>query len=229
MPWIEIALSPHSEWNEDGLKDWALALGAFLNERGTELDPQIRMLPGYNVVQLGVTGIEDLTISSTERLVILRGLSLNGNVESDFARFVVRFALQMGALGVCVSSSDLSEKSYWRKLGGVIRPDPVPLMGSICREKVGVKQLYKFGLLVTYEDEPILCLEPIACNAHSSGTVSLAQRRLEKMYGGSPIGFASRMAAHCPWIISKVQWTDLLSFSRLQAFEILAGTVNKNQ
>ncbi|KGK90396.1 hypothetical protein DP73_07040 [Desulfosporosinus sp. HMP52] len=229
MPWIEIALSPRSEWNEDGLKDWALALGAFLNEKGTELDPQIRMLPGYNVVQLGETGIGDLTLSSTERLVILKGLSLNRNVESDFARFVVRFALQMGALGVCVSSSDFSDKSFWRKLGGVIRPDPVPLEGSICGEKVGVKQLFKFGLLVTYKDEPMLCLEPIACNAHSPGIVSLAQRRLEKMYGGSPIGFTSRMAAHCPWIISKVQWTDLLSFSRLKAFEILAEIVNKNQ
>lgn len=229
MPWIEIELSPRSEWNEDGLKDWALALGAFLTEKGTELDPQIRMLPGYNVVQLGEAGVGDLTLSSAERLVILNGLSLKGSVECDFARFVIRFALQMGARGVCVANADFSEKSFWRKLGGIIRPDPVPLEGMISPEKVGVKQLFKFSLLVTYEDEPALCLEPIACNAHSPGLISLAQRRLEKMYGRGPLGFASRVAVHCPWDISRIQWTDLLSYSRLQAFDLLEGIVNQNQ
>ena len=103
MPWIEIELSPRVEWNEDGLEDWTLALGAFLTERGTGLNPMIKMLPGYNIVQLGETGIGELTLSSSERLVILDGLSLKGNVECDFARFVVRFACQMGALNrLCV-------------------------------------------------------------------------------------------------------------------------------
>lgn len=229
MPWIEIALTPRSEWNEDGLEDWALALGAFLTERGTGLNPQIQMLPGYNVVQLGEAGIGDLTLSSAERLVILNGLSLKGNVECDFARFVVRFALQMGAVGVCVSDASPTEKSFWRQLGGVIQPDPVPLEGSICREKVAIRQLAKFSLQVIYENEPVLCLEPITCNTHSPGLISLAQRRLEKMLGGSPIGFASRVAVHCPWHISRVQWADLLSFSRLQAFDMLEDIVNKSQ
>ncbi|MCB8814092.1 hypothetical protein [Desulfosporosinus shakirovi] len=229
MPWIEIALSPRSEWNEDGLKDWALALGTFLTEKGTGLNPQIQMLPGYNVVQLGDAGIGDLTLSSAERLVILDGLSLKGNVECDFARFVVRFALQMGALGVCVSNASLSEKSFWQKLGGVIQPDPVPLEGPISPDKVGIRQLSKFSLSVTYESEPVLCLEPITCNAHPPGPISLAQRRLEKMYGGCPLGFASRAAVHSPWIISREQWTDLLSFSRLQAFDLLEHIVNKAQ
>jgi len=226
MPWIEIELSPRSEWNEDVLNDWALALGAFLTERGTGLNPQIRMLPGYNVVQLGEAGIGDLTLSSAERLVILDGLSLKGNVECDFARFVVRFALQMGALGVCVCNASSSERSFWRKLGGIIRPDPVPLEGPICREKVAIRQLAKFSLLVTYESKPVLCLEPITCNAHASGLISLAQRRLEKMYGGSQLGFASRVAFHCPWSISREQWADLLSLSRLQAFDLLEDIVN---
>ncbi|HBV85965.1 MAG TPA: hypothetical protein DEF42_04705 [Desulfosporosinus sp.] len=229
MPWIEIALSPHSEWNEDGLEDWALALGAFLTEKGTGSNPQIQMLPGYNVVQLGEAGIGDLTLSSAERLVIIDGLSLKGNVECDFARFVVRFALQMGALGVCISNASSSEKSFWRKLGGVIQPDPVPLEEPICREKVGVRQLARFSLQVTYDSEPVLCLEPIACNAHAPGLISLAQRRLEKMYGGSPLGFASRVAVHCPWNISRDQWTDLLSFSRLEAFDLLEEIVKKAQ
>lgn len=229
MPWIEIELSPRSDWHEDGLQDWALALGAFLIERGTVLNPQIRMLPGYNVVQLGEAGIGDLTLSSAERLVILDGLSLKGEVECDFARFVVRFALQMGAVGVCVSNASSTEKSFWRKLGGVIQPDPVPLEGPICREKVAIRQLAKFSLLVTYESEPVLCLEPITCNAHPPGLISLAQRRLEKMYGGSPLGFASRVAVHCPWSISQAQWVDLLSFSRLQAFDLLEDIVNVSQ
>jgi len=229
MPWIEIALSPRSEWNEDGLEDWALALGAFLTEKGTELNPQIHMLPGYNVVRLGDTEIGDITLSSAERLVILDGLSLKGNLECDFARFVVRFALQMGAVGVCVSNASSSEKGFWRKLGGVIQPDPVPLEGPICGEKVAIRQLAKFSLQVMYESKSVLCLEPIICNTHSSGVISLAQRRLEKMYGGIPLGFASRVTIHCPWIISREQWVDLLSYSRLQAFDLLEQIVNKAQ
>ena len=225
MSWIEIELSPRSEWNEEGLEDWALALGAFLTERGTGLNPQICMSPGYNVVQLGEAGIGKLTLSSAERLVILDGLSLKGNVECDFARFLVDFARQMGALGIRVSISSSDEKSFWRKLGGTIQPDPVPLEGSICPENVTIKQLAKFSLLVTYKGEPVLCLEPIACNAHAPGPVSLAQRRLEKMYGGRPLGFASRVAVHCPWKISREQWEDLLSVSRLQAFDLLEDLV----
>ncbi|TGE32658.1 hypothetical protein [Desulfosporosinus sp. Sb-LF] len=225
MPWIEIVLSPQSEWNEEGLEDWALALGAFLTERGTGLNPRIRMLPGLNVVQLGEAGIGELTLSSSERLVILDGLSLKGNIECDFARFVVRFARQMGALGVCISISSATEKHFWRKLGGIVQPESVPLKSPIDKAKVGIKQLAKFSLLVTYEGEPVLCLEPITCNSHAPGLVSLAQRRLEKMYGGSPLGFASRLAVHCPWNISREQWDDLLSFSRLQAFDLLEDLV----
>ena len=229
MPWMEIELSPQSEWNEDGLEDWAQALGAFLMERGTGLDPQIRMLPGYCILQLGKAGIGELTLSSAERLVILDGLSLKGDLECDFARFVVRFALQMGAVGVYVSIASSSERNFWRKLGGVIQRDPVPLKGPINRENVNVKQLAKFSLLVTYEREPVLCLEPITCNAHAPKLISLAQRRLEKMYGGSPLGFASRVAVHCPWNISREQWDDLLSFSRLRAFDLLSDLVYTSQ
>ena len=229
MSWIEIELSPRVEWNEDGLEDWSLALGAFLTKKGTGLNPVIRVLPGYDVVQLGEEGIGELTLSSSERLVILDGLSLKGNVECDFARFVIRFARQMGALGVCVSNASSTESTFWRKLGGVIQPDPVPLKESIRRGKVAIKQLAKFSLLVTYEGEPVLCLEPIMCNTHSPGLASLAQRRLEKMYGRTPLGFASRMAVHCPWNITREQWDDLLAYSRLQAFDLLEGLVNTGQ
>jgi len=229
MSWIEIELSPRVEWNEDGLEDWSLALGAFLTKKGTGLNPVIRMLPGYDVVQLGEEGIGELTLSSSERLVILDGLSLKGNVECDFARFVIRFARQMGALGVCVSNTSSTERSFWQKLGGVIQPDPVPLKESIRRGKVAIKQLAKFSLLVTYEGEPVLCLEPIMCNTHPPGLASLAQRRLEKMYGRTPLGFASRMAVHCPWNITREQWDDLLAYSRLQAFDLLEGLVNTGQ
>lgn len=229
MPWIEIELSPRSEWNENGLEDWAQALGSFLSEKGTGLEPQVRMLPGYYVLQLGEAGIGELTLSRSERLVILDGLSLKGHVECDFARFAVRFARHMGAVGFCVSGASIAERNFWRKLGGVIQPDPIPLKGSIQRGRVTIKQLAKFSLLVMYENKPVLCLEPITCNAHAPGLVSLAQRRLEKMYGGSPLGFASRMAVHCPWVISREQWDDLLSFSRLQAFDLLEDLVNTSQ
>lgn len=229
MPWIEIELSPRVEWNEDGLEDWTLALGAFLTERGTGLNPMISMLPGYYVVKLGEAGIGKLILSSSERLVILDGLSLKGNVECDFARFVVRFARQMGAVGVCVSNASSTERRFWQKLGGVIQPDPVPLHEPICRGKVAIKQLTNYSLLVTYEGAPVLCLEPIICNAHAPGLVSLAQRRLEKLYGGTPLGFASRRAVHCPWNINREQWEDFLSFSRLQAFDLLEGLVNTCQ
>ena len=229
MPWIEIELSPRSEWNDEGLEDWAQALGSFLSEKGIGAAPQIRMLPGYNVVQLGEEGSGELTLSGSERLVILDGLSLKGNVECDFARFAVRFARHMGAVGFCVSGASSAERSFWRKLGGVIKPDPVPLKGPIRRESVTIRQLAKFSLLVTYKNKPVLCLEPITCNAHAPGLVSLAQRRLEKVYGGTPLGFASRVAVHCPWVISREQWDDLLSFSRLQAFDLLEDLVNTYQ
>ena len=150
-------------------------------------------------------------------------------VHFSVARFVVRFASQMGAVGVCVSNASSTERNFWRKLGGVVQPDPVPLQESIRREKVAITKLAKFSLLVTYEGEPGLCLEPIMCNAHAPGLVSLAQRRLEKMYGGTPLGFASRMAVHCPWNITREQWDDLLSFSRLQAFDLLEGLVKNVQ
>lgn len=226
MPWMEIELSPRSEWNEDGLEDWAQALGAFLTDRGTGLNPQIRVLPGLNVLELGEEGIGELTLSRAERMVILEGLSLKGTIECDLARFVVSFARQMGAVGVCVSINSADDKNFWRNLGGVIQPDSVPLEGTIDREKVAVEQLANFSILVTYKGEPALCLEPITCNAHAPGLISLSQRRLEKIYGGSPLGFASRVAVHCPWSLHREQWDDLLSFSRLQAFDLLEKLVS---
>ena len=229
MSWMEIELSPRSEWNEEGLEDWAQALGAFLTDRGTGLNPTIRVLPGLNILQLGEEGIGELTLSGAERLVILEGLSLEGTIEYDFARFVVSFARQMGAVGVCVSIKSPDDKKFWHQLGGIIRPDSVPLEGSIAQENVAVRQLSKFSLLVTYEGKPALCLEPITCNAHAPGLVSLSQRRLEKMYGGSPLGFASRVAVHCPWKFDRTQWSELLSFSRLQAFDLLEKLVSNSK
>ncbi|WP_407307402.1 hypothetical protein [Desulfosporosinus sp. SB140] len=119
MPWIEIEINPQSDWNEECLEDWALALGAFLTEKGTSLKPEIHMLPGYNVVQLGEEGAGALTLRSSERLVLIDGLELKGTVDYDFARFVVRFASQMGAVGVCASINSSAERNFWRKMGGL--------------------------------------------------------------------------------------------------------------
>ncbi len=226
MPWIEIALSPRIEWNEDCLEDWTLALGAFLTERGISLKPKSSKFPGYNVVEFEEADIGEISISSAERLVILDRFSLKGNMECDFARFLLLFASQMGAAGICVFNAGPAEQSYWSKLGGITQPDPVPLEGAVCREKVAIKQLTKFSLAVTYLGKPVICLEPIICNAHAPGVVSLAQRRLEKMNGGTPLGFASRLAVHCPWKITREQWDDFLSYSRLQAFDLLEDIAN---
>lgn len=228
MPWIEIELSPQTEWNEDGLKDWATALGAFLMEKGTELNPQISILPGYQIFQLGEAGIGEIKLSSSERLVLLNGFTLKGNVEYDFARFIVRFARQMGAVGVCVSGINSSDEDFWRRLGGIIKPDPILFEGPIRQKDVGIQQLAKFSLLITYEGQPVLCLEPITCNAHARGPISLAQYRLEKMYSTGPLGFASRLSVHCPWKVNREQWNDLLSFTRLRAFDLLEEMVNSS-
>lgn len=227
MPWMEIAITPHTDWNDDGLEDWALALGAFLTEKGMGLKPEIRMLPGYYIVQLGDEGIGALTLSSAERLVLLDGLELRGSLDYDFARFVVRFAGQMGAVGVCAPVNSPDEETFWLKMGGILQPDPGPLTEEICRGEVKIKPHGKFNLLVTYRGEPVLCLEPIAVNAHAPGVRSLSQRRLEKMYGGSPLGFASRKAVHSPWAITREQWEDFLAYSRLQAFDVLEELILK--
>ncbi|KLU65009.1 hypothetical protein DEAC_c29760 [Desulfosporosinus acididurans] len=225
MPWMEIEIDSSLDWNEEGLEDWALALGAFLTEKGTGLKPEISRSLGYNVVHMGEEGVGALTLRRAERLVLLDGLELKDSVDYDFARFVVRFAGQMGAVGVCASIQSLDERAFWEKIGGVLRPDPLPLEEVIQRENVGIQQLTKFSLLVTYEEEPVLCLEPITVNCHARGIISLAQRRLEKMYGGNPLGFASWKAVHCPWVISREQWQEFLAYSRLQAFELLAKLV----
>lgn len=222
MPWVEVELKPNFEWSEEALNDWSHALTAFLTDKGVELRPKARVLPGYQVLSIGEQeNMGAIVLSSSERLVLLEGWSLNGPLEQEFAYFTLRFAREMGAVALCTALSSDAEEDFWLKMGGIVRPDPVPLAGKITRRKVDVLPLGKLSILVRYDGQPALCLEPIACNAHAPGPVSLAQRRLEKMFGGRPLGFASRVAVHCPWEISKSQWDDLLAFSRLKSFELL--------
>lgn len=222
MPWIEVKLQPQLDWNEDALGDWTQALGAFLTEKGLDLKPKTRILPGYQVLALGDDGeAGEIILSASERIVLLEGWALKDAIDQEFAYLVTRVARDIGARGICIPVESTAEEDFWLALGGVVNPDPVPLADSILREKVGVQKLAKLSLLVTYENQPALCLEPIACNAHGPGPVSLAQRRLEKKLGGRPLGFASRVAVHCPWEINKSQWDDLLAFSRLQSFDLL--------
>ncbi|MFZ3371656.1 MAG: hypothetical protein WA131_01305, partial [Desulfitobacteriaceae bacterium] len=103
-----------------------------------------------------------------------------------------------------------------------LQPDPIPLEGDIFRERVAIQNQSKQSLLITYDEQPVLCLEPVICNAHAPGPISLAQRRLEKEFGGQPLGFASRVAVHSPWEISKAQWDDLLAYTRLQAYDLIS-------
>ena len=222
MPWIELELDPQSEWNDEALIDWSCALTAFFTENGYEGQPKIRVLPGYQIFTLGS---REIILSASERLVLLEGLSILGEQEREFASFVIRFARQMGARALCISLSSEVDKLFWAQIGGKIQPDPIPLEGTIYREKVSIRNQSKQSLLITYDEHPVLCLEPIICNAHAPGPISLAQRRLEKEFGGQPLGFASRVSVHSPWEISKEQWDDLLAYTRLQAFDLIAECI----
>lgn len=227
MPWMELPLKPVTEWNDAGLPDWAEALGAYLIERGKGSKPSLQVLPGYQVLVLGDEETSgQLLISSSERLIIMMGLTMVNSSDREFARLVTRFAREVGAVALRAPIRYASEKDFWRKMGAEFLPDPTPLREEIRREKVKVEPLYKQSLLVTYRSKPVLCLEPIFCTVRPSGPASLAQRRLEKLLGGGrPIGFVSRVSAHSPWEISKAQWEDLLAYSRLEAYEVLAKLV----
>lgn len=226
MPWMEVQLKPVAEWNTEALEEWAGILAKFLKEKGLELRPSIRLLPGYYVLEMGEQDkLGDLILSAAEKVVLLENLSLKGTMEQEFARFVVNVAGQMGALALCIPVHSQAEQVFWERLGGTLRPDPVPLAEPIEREKIGVARLEQLSILITYEDNPVLCLEPIICNTHASGPISLSQCRVEKKLGGQPIGFASRVAVHCPWEISPEQWTDFLAFSRFKAFDLLSELV----
>ncbi len=223
MPWMELELDPQSEWNEEALIDWSCALTAFFAESGYEGQPKIRVLPGYQILTFGnFDKSREIILSASERLVLLEGLSILGEPEREFASFVIRFARQMGARALCISICSEVDKLFWGQMGGKIQPDPIPLEGTIYREKVSIHNQSKQSLLISYDEHPVLCLEPIICNAHAPGLISLAQRRLEKEFGGQPLGFASRVAVHSPWEISKEQWDDLLAYTRLQAFDLIA-------
>ena len=222
MPWMELQLNPQDDWNEEGLEDWSEALSAFLIEKGKGIKPELQALPGYHIIALGENKEQgELVISSTERIVVLLGLSFESQAEKEFAVFVARFAQQMGAVALRVPISYPKDKKFWEKMGAIFQPDPSDLKEKIQREKVDVEPLFRYSLQVTYKGKPALCLEPIFCTARSAEVVSLAQRRVEKRLGGYPIGFASRVSAYCPWELNQTQWDDLLSFSRLICFEVL--------
>jgi hypothetical protein len=225
---MEMSLDPQDNWNEESLEDWSVALASFLLEKGEKkIKPQSQALPGYYTVALG-ENVEsgELVISSAERLVVLLGLSYESSVEKELAHFVARFARQMGAVALRVPILNSKDKRFWKQMGAELCPDPSLLKENIQREQVGVEPLFQFNLQVTYREKPALCLEPIFCNARAEGVISLAQRRTERLLGDQPIGFASRISAHCPWELNRDQWNDLLAFSRLACFEVLEQRIN---
>jgi hypothetical protein len=230
MPWIELPLNPMTDWNEACLSDWAEALGAFLMEKGKRGTPSFQILPGYKILAFGENeAAGELLISSSERLIVLMGMPIENSSDREFAGVVARFARELGAVALRTAIQYSSEKEFWEELGARVVPDPVPLCEKIRRERVGVEPLFKKSLLVTYRGKPTLCLEPIFCTARPSGPASLAERRLEKLLGGGqPIGFASRVSAYSPWEVKKDQWDDLLAYSRLEAYEVLAELVTQS-
>ncbi|CAA7602926.1 Hypothetical protein DEACI_3749 [Acididesulfobacillus acetoxydans] len=225
MPRVEIKLEPVRDWEEAAWEDWSSALGAFLAESGRSIRNTLRF-PGYQVLEIaGSESPAEVVLSASERLVLLEGLRLDGSLEQGIIRFVLRFAREMGAQSFVAPVCSPQEEDFWRALGARFHPDPVGLTGEVERGLVDVQPLSGTSLLITYAGKPAVCLEPIACTAHSPGPVSLAQRRLEKHFGGQPLGFASRISSFCPWDVRKSQWDDLLSYSRLKSYEILAELV----
>lgn len=230
MPWMELSLNPKTDWDEEGLPDWVEALGAFLMEKGKGVKPSLQVLPGYHVLSLGEDrDAGELLISSSERLIVLMGLTFENSLNREFAGYVARFARELGAVALRAPAHCSAERNFWRKLGARLIPDPILLREKVRREMVGVEALFGQSILVTYRSKPALCLEAIFCTARPGGPVSLAERRLEKLFGeGRPIGFASRISAHSPWKIEKSQWDDLLAYSRLEAYEVLAKLVTQS-
>ncbi len=223
MSRMELELDPQSEWNEEALADWSCALTAFFAESGYEGQPKIRVLPGYQILTFGnLEKSGEIILSASERIVLLEGWSILGETERELASFIIRFARQMGAKALCISICSEVDRLFWVQRGGKLQPDPIPLDGDVFRERVAIHNQSKQSLLITYDEQPVLCLEPVICNAHAPGPISFAQRRLEKEFGGQPLGFASRVAVHSPWEINKEQWDDLLAYTRLQAFELIS-------
>ena len=222
MPWLELKLEPDRDWSVMALDDWVTAFQVFLSKRGMGMRPKTRILPGYQVVMIeGGETAGEIILSASERVIMLEDWSLRGPLALEMADLMIRVARQVGATALCLPPGSLEEEQYWLGLGAILHQDPVPLEEPVQREHVGVEQLAKLSLLVTYREKPVLCLEPIACNTHGPGPVSLAQRKLEKSFDGRPLGFASRVAVHCPWEIGKEQWDDLLAYSRLCSFDLL--------
>ncbi|AGA70236.1 hypothetical protein Desdi_2824 [Desulfitobacterium dichloroeliminans LMG P-21439] len=230
MPWMELCLDPLTDWDEEGLADWAEALGAFLTERGRKITTSLQRLPGYLIVRMGEEDeAGELLVSSSERLIVMMGLTVKNDSEREFAEMLTRFAKEMGAVALRAPIQYLAEKRFWQRLGALDVPEPVLLQEEIQREKVGVELLYKQSLLVTYRDHPALCLEPIFCSARPDGPQSLAARRVEKLLGGGrPIGFASRVSAYSPWQFDKKEWEEILAYSRLESYELLEQLVNQS-
>ncbi|MEL1134250.1 hypothetical protein AAC978_03615 [Desulfitobacterium sp. THU1] len=230
MPWMELCIDPLTDWNEEGLADWAEALGAFLTERGREIKTSLQRLPGYLIVRMGEEDeAGELLVSSSERLIVMMGLTVKDDSEREFAEMLTRFAKEMGAVALRAPIHYLAEKKFWQRLGALDVPEPVPLHEEIQRSKVGVELLYKQSLLVTYRGQPALCLEPIFCTARPDGPQSLAARRVERLLGGGrPIGFASRVSSYSPWQFEKKEWDELLAYSRLESYEKLEQIVSQS-
>lgn len=221
MSRMEIFLKPALEWQEESLEDWCCALGAFLYDEGIEVKRGFH-LPGYEVLEIQGEGLQaELILSASERLMVLEGFPVKSARQEDMARTLLRFARNMGAQRLFIPAESRIEEAFWLQAGGQPLPDRKPLEEKIRREYVVVESLGGVSLLVRYQGEQVLCLEPITCTVHAPGLISLAGRRLEKHFGG-PLGFTSRVAAYCPWELKREQWDDLLAYSRLKAFEILA-------
>lgn len=220
MQRMEILLKPVVEWQDESVADWSCALGAYLAEKGLEVKQGFR-LPGYEALELlGKDMKAELILSASERLMVLEGFPVVDAGQEEVARILLYFARKMGAERLFIPAESGVEEKFWQKAGAQTLPEPQALSERIKREKIAVESLGGVSLLVRYQGKALLCLEPIACSVHAPGLISLAQRRLEKHFGG-PLGFASRVAGDCPWALEREQWDDVLAYSRLEAFEVL--------
>lgn len=220
---LEVPIKPCSDWSDYTLKDWGEALEAFLSERQWELKAAFAV-GGYRIIDFGApdTGKRagELIFSRGERAVSLLGPAVRGKWEQELVQSVLLTARAMGAVVFYTYGED-GQWLFWEKLGAKRLPEVTPFPEPFRAENVQVTPLFGLSLLVGYAGQPVLCLEPIACNSHGKGLASLAQKRAEKRCGEVALGFSSRIAARCPWQVPKPVWENLLACSRLRAFECL--------